>query len=221
MEKGKLIVIEGAIDGIGKSTQYDLLYKRLISENEKVVKYHFPSYNTIQGKLIEEYLEGKFGKPHELSPYFVNELYATDRAVTWYQDLKKYYDDGYIVLLDRYTTSSIIYQSALLPEEDKKDFIHYVMDFEYQKLGIKKPDKVIFLTAPFALVQKMRDDRKENEGIENDIHERDTSFMQKVYQNALFVADYLSWDKVICNNGDKMKIIDEIHEEIYKVVKEK
>ena len=31
--KSKLIVIEGACDGIGKSTQYDLLYKRLISDN--------------------------------------------------------------------------------------------------------------------------------------------------------------------------------------------
>ncbi|MBQ3435885.1 MAG: dTMP kinase [Bacilli bacterium] len=219
MKKGKLIVIEGAVDGIGKSTQYDLLYQRLISEGEKIVKYHFPSYNTIQGKLIEEYLEGKFGKPHDLSPYFINELYATDRAVTWYQELKKYYDEGYIVLLDRYTTSSIIYQSALL--DDKKDFINYVEEFEYHKLGIPKPDKVIFLTAPFELVHELRSNRKENEGIENDIHESDTDFMEKVYQNALFVADYLTWDKIICNENDRMRTIEDIHEEIYKKVKEK
>lgn len=218
MKKGKLIVIEGAVDGIGKSTQYDLLYKRLSSEVKKIVKYHFPSYNTIQGKLIEEYLEGKFGKPHELSPYFINELYATDRAVTWYQELKKYYDDGYIVLLDRYTTSSIIYQSALLDEKHRQDFINYVEEFEYHKLGIPKPDKVIFLMAPFELVHELRNNRKENEGIENDIHERDTNFMEKVYQNALFVADYLSWDKIICNKDDKMKTIEEIHEEIYKKI---
>ena len=42
MGKGKLIVIEGACDGIGKSTQYKMLCDRLISEGNEVVSHHFP-----------------------------------------------------------------------------------------------------------------------------------------------------------------------------------
>ena len=109
MKKGKLIVIEGSSDGIGKTTQFNLLKQRLLDENIKVESHHFPSYNTYQGKPVEEYLKGTFGKPDQLSPYFVNSLYAVDRAITWNIDLKKKFEQGDTILLDRYTTSSLIY----------------------------------------------------------------------------------------------------------------
>lgn len=220
MEKGKLIVMEGACDGIGKTTQYEMLYKHFNNETAEIVRHHFPSYGTYQGAPVEEYLKGIFGQPSELSPYFINSLYATDRAVTWYKDLKEAYENGRVVLLDRYTTSSLIYQSALIEDiEKKKEFIDYVCDFEYNKIGIKKPDNVIFLHAPFDLVTEMRKARKINDGVVNDIHESNLSFMKKVYESAMFVADYLSWDKVKCNNGDKMRSIEDIHEEVYALVK--
>ena len=181
MNKGKLIVFEGACDGIGKSTQLYKLTRRLELEGGKIAKHHFPSYNTYYGAPVEKYLAGEFGSPNELSPYFVNSLYAVDRAVAWYSELKKLYDEGDTILLDRYTTSSLIYQSALIEnEEEKKKFIDYVVDFEYKKIGIKEPDTVIFLQAPFDLVSEMRKKRKENDGIANDIHERALDFMKKV-----------------------------------------
>lgn len=222
MNKGKLIVIEGACDGIGKSTQYNLLYDRLTKENNLVYKHHFPSYNTYQGKPVEEYLKGEFGEIKNLSPYFINSLYANDRSVTWYKDLKLKYDSGHTILLDRYTTSSLIYQSALIDNiEDKKKFIDYVCDFEYKKLGIKEPDQVIFLHAPFDLVTKMRNQRNNNDGIKNDIHEKDLKFMKKVYDSGMFIADYLSWDKVDCSNDNELKEIEDIHEEIYNLVRKR
>ena len=222
MEKGKLLVIEGACDGIGKSTQYDLLSKSLEKDGYSIVKHHFPTYESYQGAPVEKYLEGTYGRPSELSPYFINSLYAVDRAITWHTKLKDMYKNGNVVLLDRYTTSSIIYQSALLDnEEARKKFIDYVIDFEYRKIGIKEPNSVIFLHAPFDLVTEMRNKRKVNDGIANDIHEKDLDFMKKVYDSAMFVADYLSWDKIKCNNGKKMRDIDDIHEEIYQKVKKK
>ena len=209
---GKLIVIEGACDGIGKTTQFNMLYERLIKDGNKVISHHFPSYNEYQGKAVEKYLSGEFGKPKDLSPYFVNSLYATDRAITWYSELKAKYDEENIILLDRYTTSSIIYQAAVLgSDEEKKKFMDFVNDYEFNKIGIQKPDKVIFLHAPFDLVTKLRQQRQENEGITNDIHERDLEFMRNVYNTAMLAADYLKWDKVQCNNGDKIKPIEEIH----------
>ncbi len=220
MEKGKLIVVEGACDGIGKTTQYEMLCKHLQTDGFEIANHHFPSYGTYQGAPVEKYLKGEFGQPSELSPYFINSLYANDRGITWYTSLKQLYEQGRIILLDRYTTSSLIYQSALIEDiEQKKKFIDYVIDFEYNKIGIKKPDNVIFLYAPFDIVTEIRKARKQNEGIANDIHESNLEFMKKVYENAMFIADYLSWDKVQCNDGDKMRPINDIHDEIYNLVK--
>lgn len=222
MERGKLIIIEGACDGIGKTTQYDMLCKRIQSEGIQIGKHHFPSYKTPQGVPVERYLKGEYGQPSQLSPYFINSLYAIDRGITWQTDLKQQYEQGKTIILDRYTTSSLIYQSALIKDiDEKKKFIDYVIDFEYRKIGIKEPDNVIFLHAPFDVVSEMRKDRKQNEGVTNDIHERNQDYMKKVYENSIFIADYLSWDKVQCNDGNKMRTIEDIHEEVYSLVKKK
>lgn len=213
--KGKLIVIEGACDGIGKTTQYKLLKKYLEDKGYNVCSHHFPTYDSKQGKLTEYYLNGDFGNPNDLSPYLVNSIYAVDRSITWNDKLKAAYDKGDIILLDRYTTSSLIYQSSLFDnEEDKKAFINYVTDYEYNKLGIKKPDKVIFLTADFDLVSSMRSKRKNNDGVKNDVYERDSKLMKKIYDNAMFVSDYLDFDIVKCDLNGSLRSIEDIHNEI-------
>ncbi len=220
MARGKLIVIEGACDGIGKTTQLKLLKERLEKEGKSVVAYHFPSDHTEQGKLVENYLKGKYGLSQELSPYFINSLYAIDRAITWEKELKKPFNEGSIILLDRYTTSSLIYQSAFLDDPTKQNFIDYVCDFEYNKLKLPKPDQVIFLKAPFEVIESLRQKRKENEGTLDDIHEMNASFMKKVYENALQLSFSLNFDEVKCNCGNQMKSKKEIHEEIYQLLKE-
>ena len=218
----KFIVIEGACDGIGKSTQFDLLRRHLEFEGEDVVSHHFPSYDTYQGKPVEEYLKGSFGQPNELSPYFVNALYALDRGITWYSVLKDLYNEGKTIILDRYTPSSLIYQSALIEDlDERKRFINYIVDFEYNKIGIKEPDSIIFLHAPFELATKLRNERKENDGIKNDIHESNIEFMKKVYDNGMFLADYLNWDKVDCSNGNALRSIEDIHFDVHRLVKKR
>ena len=220
MKVGKLIVFEGACDGIGKSTQFKLLTESLIEDGKVVCNHHFPSYETYQGRPVEEYLKGEFGKPSELSPYFINSLYALDRAITWNTKLKPAYDNGEIILLDRYTTSSLIYQAALFEDlDEKKKFIDYVVDYEYSKMGIKEPDQVLFLTAPFDLVTEMRQARKINDGVANDIHEQDLEFMKKVYDNANFIADYLNWNIIECSSNNELRSIEDIHNDVYQLVK--
>ena len=220
MEKGKLIVIEGACDGIGKSTQFERLWKALESEGKVVTSHHFPSYNTFHGEPVVRYLKGEFGPVSELSPYFIHGLYAMDRAIAWKNLLGPKYNNGEIILLDRYTTSSQIYQAALIENiDERKRFLDYIEDQEYNKLGVKKPDKVIFLTMPFDLVTKMRMERVDNEGVTNDIHERDMEFMKRVYNNAVFVAQYLNWDIINCNDGEEIKSREEIHEEIIRRIR--
>lgn len=213
---GKLIVIEGALDGIGKSTQFKLLREKLEQEAE-VTSHHFPTYDEYQGKAVMEYLKGSFGKPDEVSPYFVNSLYAIDRKITWEKKLKEAYEKNDIVLLDRYTTSSMIYQSALIEDEkEKKKFLDYIADYEYNKLGIKKPDEVIFLNAPFDLITNLRNKRLDESGeqVEGDIHEQDLEFMKKVYHSAIYCAYYFDWTIIECAEDGKFKSIEEIHKEI-------
>ena len=214
---GKLIVIEGALDGIGKSTQFNLLKEKLELEGNTVISHHFPTYDEYQGKPVMEYLKGSFGSPSEVSPYFVNSLYAIDRKITWEKKLKEAYDNDDIILLDRYTTSSLIYQSALIEDiEEKNKFLDYVTNFEYDKLEIRKPDKVIFLTAPFDLITKLRNKRLEEVGeqIEGDIHEKDLEFMKKVYDSALYCAEYFNWTMIECTSNNEFKSKEEIHKEI-------
>ena len=217
MDKGKLIVIEGATDGLGKSTQADLLYKEL-SKNNTVITHHFPSYGEEQGKLATNYLNGEYGTMHELSPYFINSLLAVDRAITWKTKLEKEYNKGNIILLDRYTTSSLIYQSALLEtEEKKKEFIDFIVDYEYNKLGIKKPDIVIFLTAPYELTKELLNKRE----TKKDMHEKDEEYLKTVYDNSLFVANYLGFNIVECGDSTntKFRSIEDIHNDIMNLLK--
>lgn len=219
---GKLIVIEGSCDGVGKSTQYKLLIDRLMKESDKtIVTHHFPSYGTYQARAVEEYLKGNYGKISELSPYFVNSLYAQDRAITYLTGLKEEYDKGNVIVLDRYTTSSLIYQPIAIDDPNEmEEIINYIYDFEYHKLGLPEPDLVIFLYAPFDIIKKLKDKRKNNDGIKDDIYERDMEFMKKVSDVSISLAKRFKWIFIDCIDGDKMRSADEIHEDIYKIVRQ-
>ncbi len=222
MKEDRLIVIEGACDGIGKSTQFNLLKDHLNRDGRKVVSHHFPSYGTYHGEAIEKYLKGEYGSIKELSLYFVHSLYAVDRAIVWNSVLKKEYENGSTILLDRYTISSMIYQSAFMDNLwDVSDFANYVEEFEYEKLGIQRPDRVIFLCAPYNLVAALRKNRSNNDGIMQDIHERDDKFMRLVYNRGLVLSQLLNWDIVTCNCGNEMRSIEDIHQDVYRLVKKK
>jgi dTMP kinase len=221
MKKGKIIVIEGASDGIGKTTQLEELKKHLKNDKVPIVTHHFPTYRTFQGAPATKYLAGVFGPPENNSPYFINSIYAIDRACSWRLKLKKQYDLGKVLLLDRYTTSSLIYQVAHFDDiEEKKAFIDYIIDFEYNKLEIGKPDKVLFLYTPYNIVKKLREERTANDGITNDVYEKNDDFLKKSYENAVFVANYLGWDIIDCTKNNKMAPVSEIHEKIYEKVSE-
>ena len=219
MEKGKLIVVEGACDGVGKTTQVELL-KEYLEQYGEVITHHFPTYHEVSGFLVEKYLAKEFGELKELNPYFINSLYAIDRAIVCKDKIMPALNEGKTVLLDRYTTSSVIYQAATLPIENdvKKDFIEYVIDFEYNRLGIVKPDAVIFLTAPYEVIKQIRNARKVNDGILKDIHESNEEYLMDVYNTAQYASKILGWDRVECSNGDQMRPIEEIHESIKKIL---
>ena len=218
--KHKLIVIEGACDGIGKSTQFALLRQKLEKMGLSVCSHHFPSYGTPHGASVEAYLRGEFGAPETLSPYFVNSLYAVDRAVTYHSQLKAKHEAGEVILLDRYTTSSLIYQSAFISDASERNaFIDYVTELEYVKLGIPEPDAVIFLDADYDVAKALRSARTENDGVERDIHETDDSFMRLVYNSAQHVCDRLGWCRISCTDEyGNMRSREDIHGDIIRAL---
>ena len=210
---GKLIVIEGVSDGVGKTTQIKELYNRLVESGKKVVYHHFPSYGSVGASLVEEYLKGNLGKREDIGPYAISSFYAVDRFYAYHNELKSALDEGKIVLLDRYTTSNLIYQGALF-EEGKDEFLNYICDYEYNKLGLKKPDLVIFLKLDKSIANTLRNNRGNK-----DINESDNAFLDKVYDNSLYVADKYNFKIIECSHDGKIRSIDDISREVYSIVK--
>ncbi len=213
---GKLIVIEGVSDGVGKSTQVKELYNKLIKSGKEVVYHHFPSYGSIGASLLEEYLKGNLGNREDIGPYAISSFFAMDRFYIYHNKLKKDLENGKIVLLDRYTTSNLIYQGSFF--EDKEEFLDYITDYEYNKLGLKKPDLVIFLKLDKSIAKELRKNR-DNEGVEGDINEEDSSFLDKVYDNSLYVADKYNFKIIECSKDGVLRSIDDISREVYDIVR--
>ena len=90
--KGKLIVLEGACDGVGKSTQLKLLKDELKKEVE-CEQWHFPSYGFGSGIMAVKFLKGKLGELDEIPEEVIESYYAIDREYVWRNYLKKYYPD--------------------------------------------------------------------------------------------------------------------------------
>ena len=217
MKTGRLIVIEACCDGVGKTTQYNSLIRYLRKSGEDVVGHHFPTYNRSHGQAVVSYLAGHFGEKEKLSPYLINSLYAHDRAVEYHLHLKSELEQGKTIVLDRYTTSSMIYQTASFESIEKtNEFIKYIEDFEYNKLQIEKPDLVLFLSVDFEIAKEMRE--KRNQGKTEDIHESDEIFLKKVWDNSHYLADYLKWTKIDCSPNNELLPIYEISNKIQKYI---
>ena len=213
-----LIVIEGVSDGVGKTTQIKELYNKLVNSGKEVIYHHFPSYGSVGASLVEEYLKGNLGKREDIGPYAISSFFAMDRFYAYHNELKDALNSGKIVLLDRYTTSNLIYQGSLFEREKRDEFLDYITDYEYNRLGLKKPDLVIFLKLDKDFASTLRKNR-DTEGVEGDINEKDdNAFLDKVYDNSVYVADKYNFKIIECSHDGKIRSIDDISREIYDIV---
>ena len=212
---GKLITIEGT-DCSGKSTQLELLTKRLGRGGVNFRKIAFPRYDSESSALVRMYLGGQFGENvTAVNAYAASSFFAVDRVASYLREWKSYIDDGGNVLLDRYTTSNAIYQATKLPESERESFCDWLFDFEYNLLGLPKPDSVIFLDMPPAFAEKLMAGREEGE----DLHERDKGYLKECYNAACALSDKYLWERISCTENQRIKTIEEIHEEIFMKVK--
>lgn len=216
----KLIVIEG-LDGSGKSTQLELLISALEKGGKRVRKIKLPDYESPSSTLVKMYLGGEFGKdPNAVNAYAAGAFYAVDRYASFTLDWKSDYESDKIIVADRYATSNSIYQTEKIAEADWDSYLDWSADFEYNKLGIPKPDAVIYLDMPVDISHKLMTGRYGGNESKKDVHEADVAFLEKCRKSALYAASRQGWHIVECSNGKEPYSIEKIHNEIMKIVDE-
>ena len=216
---GKLIVFEGT-DGSGKSTQFELLAKRLEAEQIGFQRLRFPQYEEPSSALIRMYLGGAFGDdPEAVNAYAASTFYAVDRYASYQRVWKDYYQGGGFVVSDRYTTSNAVHQGSKVPEGERAEFFRWLYDLEYDRMGLPRPDLVVLLDMPVELSEQLMRKREQSTGTHADIHERDEDYLKKCRDVALHAAKYYGWRTVSCAKDGAIRGVEDIHEEVYAIVK--
>ena len=216
---GKLIVFEGT-DGSGKSTQFKLLAKRLEAEQIGFQRLRFPQYEEPSSALIRMYLGGAFGDdPEAVNAYAASTFYAVDRYASYQCVWKDYYQGGGLVVSDRYTTSNAVHQGSKVPEGERAEFFRWLYDLEYDRMGLPRPDLVVLLDMPVELSEQLMRKREQSTGTHADIHERDEDYLKKCRDVALHAAKYYGWRTVSCAKDGAIRSVEDIHEEVYAIVK--
>lgn len=217
---GKLIIMEG-LDGSGKSTQTALLEEYLKNSNVEFKKIKLPDYDSPSSTLVNMYLAGEFGKDaNDVNAYAAGAFYAVDRFASFKLNWKKEYESDILILADRYATSNSIYQMEKIDEKDWDEYLDWSADFEYNKIGIPKPDLVIFLDMPVEISQKLMTSRYNGDEGKKDVHEANVEFLKKCRKSALYAANKQGWKVIPCSDGENPLSIEEIHNNIVAIVKE-
>ena len=203
MSKGKLIVLEG-LDGSGKATQAKLLAEHLAAQGVPVQKITFPDYASDSSALVKMYLAGQFGQhPDDVNAYAAS----------------SFYEQGGVIIADRYTTSNAVHQCSKLPQEQWEEYLHWLFDYEFRLLGLPAPDRVIYLQVDPAVSQRLMTQRYHGDESKKDVHEKDTAYLARSRAAAEFCARHLGWDTVHCTSGDAMRSIEDIQQEVQQLAR--
>lgn len=220
MGKGKLIVLEG-IDGSGKSAQYRRLCARM--EKDKIEYNHivFPRYDNESSALLRRYLAGGFGSsPTDVNAYTASTFFAVDRFASYKEDWGGIYESGGLVLSDRYTTSNAVHQGSKLPDGELPEFFEWLADLEYVKMGLPRPDLVIYLDVDIPTSLRRMERRQAKTHTTGDIHEKDAGYLTRCLATASRAADFYGWRRIPYLKDGQERDVDEKNQEIYDIILE-
>jgi dTMP kinase len=220
MAKGKLIVLEG-IDGSGKSAQYRRLCARM--EQDKIAYNHivFPRYDKESSALIRLYLAGEFGtRPEDVNAYVASTFFAVDRFASFRDDWGPIYNNGGLILSDRYTTSNAVHQGSKLPDGELPEFFRWLADLEYVRMGLPRPDLVIYLDVDLETSQARMRRREAKNNTSADIHEKDLAYLARCLHVARRAAEHYGWITVPYLKDGAERDIDEKNAEIYGIIRD-
>lgn len=220
MEKGRLIVFEGT-DGSGKATQTALVCRELEARGIPYKKLEFPRYSEESSALIRLYLGGAFGShPDDVNAYAASTFYAVDRYASYKQDWGKFYEEGGLIIADRYTTSNAVHQTSKLPADERQAFLDWLFHFEYDMMGLPEPTRVLYLDIPTELTEQMMRRREQATNTHADIHEQDEAYLRHCRENAAFVTEYCGWTRIDCAKDGAVRSIEDIHSEVMDKLKD-
>ena len=216
--KGKLIVLEG-IDGSGKATQSALLEKALQEKGEKVMHISFPDYDSDSSALVKMYLKGDFGKdPAAVNPYAASLFYAVDRFASYRMKWKSFYEQGGIVIADRYTTSNMVHQMTKQDDPAAREaFLAWLEKTEYEELELPRPDQVILLDIPLSISENLVKERAKQGG-SMDIHEQHIDYLRKCHAAYQELVTRYGWTKIACAKEGVLRSVEDIHREVMEAV---
>jgi dTMP kinase len=220
MPNGKLIVLDGT-DGSGKKTQTDLLLARL--ELEGIAKEYadFPRYGKRSAAMVEDYLNGEFGKADEVNPYTASLFYAMDRYSAS-KDLRRNLNEGKVVIANRYVSSNMGHQGGKIKDaKDREKYFEWLDNMEYNQLGIPRPDATILLYVPAKIAQGLvgkKEARDYLKGKTHDIHEEDLKHLENAEKTYLEAAEKYGFQIVECVENGELLSREAIHEKVWGVV---
>ena len=219
---GKFIVIEGT-DCSGKETQSKLLVEKLTNLGKKAIRITFPNYDSPTGKIIGGPYLGK----DEISPCWFPEgavhvdpkvaclYYAADRKYNE-NEIKKYLDEGYFVICDRYISSNMAHQgSKIVDDNERFNMYQWIDKLEYWLLALPKPDKTIFLHVPYSYAFELKKNR-----ISLDEHEKSEEHLKNSEIAYLELSSYYNWININCISNNSIRTIEDINDEIIENIKE-
>ncbi len=213
-----LIVLEG-LDGSGKGTQTALLAEALVKQGHALRQVTFPDYDSPSSALVQMYLKGEFGSnPEDVNAYAASAFYAVDRFASFRRDWKTDYDRGSVILCDRYTTSNMVYQMGKVPREEWDQYLCWMEDFEYGKLGLPRPDRVLYLDMPVEVSQKLLLQRYHGDSGKKDIHESHLEFLRSCGECARYAGEKLHWKVIPCSKEGEPLPVEEIHQAVLEAV---
>ena len=221
MAKGKLITIEAG-DGSGKATQTRALMEHLLKDGYRVIKVEYPDYKSDSSALVKMYLGGEFGEHAEdVDAYGASTFFAVDRYASFHLNWKQAYEDGAIILADRYTTSNMVHQAVKLTDPtEREEFLTWLWDFEFGKLKLPVPDVVVYLDMDPEVSDRLINERAaHNADRKKDIHEKDTNYLHRCHDAYNWVAAKYGWKKVVCSKDGQPRSIEEIHKDVYSAVR--
>ncbi len=216
--KGKLIVLEG-IDGSGKSEQLRRICARLEGDRIKYNQISFPRYDEESSALIKMYLAGKFGaSPIDVNAYTASMFYAVDRYASYKSHWEDIYNAGEIIISDRYTTSNAVHQGSKLKDDELLTFFDWLYDIEHIKLGLPKPDLVLYLDVDIETAISRMKLRQIQTNTQADIHEKDFAYLEACLKTAEKAAVHYGWKRIPFQLNEIERDIQEKNDEIYQAI---
>lgn len=216
---GKIVVIEG-LDASGKDTQSKFLQERLENEGYETFKLDLPYYSDPSSTLVKMYLGGELGdKPSDVNAYAASTFYAVDRYASFKKHWQKEYESDKIIVANRYTTSNASHQMTKLSEDEWDNYLEWLFEFEYKKMGIPEPDCVIFLDMPVEISQKLLMKRYQGDSGKKDVHERDVEYLRACHKAAAYASKKLSWNVILCGENMEPFSFEYISQKVYDCVK--